>query len=139
MKALLACLIAGAVLSGCATAPVDPWQGLTVDTDPAATPVDCGSFPYPTDVIGDAIIYNNAGANDLEAYRVCSEANAAIADEHAKQIAQLKIARAALVDAGKAQRNIAEMREEMLEDERQHHFWQSLGYWVVILGLGMAL
>jgi len=59
--------------------------------------------------------------------------------EHAAQIGQLKVARKALVEAGQAQRNIADMRQEMLEDERRHHFWQSIGYWVAIIGMGLAL
>lgn len=138
MKTLLLCLIAG-VLSACATVAENPWQGLTVDTDPAVTSIDCGKFPLPTEVISNSIVYDTSGANDLEAYRVCSEANAGIADEHAAQIAELKTARKALVEAGQAQRNIATMKQEMLEDERQHHFWQSLGYWIMIGGLAAAL
>ena len=131
-------LIAGVVLSGCATAP-NPWQDLTVDTSPAATPIDCGSFPYPTGVQDESIIYDNAGVNDLERYRECSEANEAIAQEHALQIGYLKQSRYHLVEAGKAQKSIADMRQTMLEDERKHRFWSSIGYWIVIIGLGSAL
>ena len=131
---LLTCLIVFAVLSGCATAPVDPWQGLTVDTKPAATPIDCGSFPLPVRASETEIVYDKAGSNDLADYMDCSEANEAIATEHALQIGQLKIARKSLVEAGQAQRRIADMKQEMLDDERRHHFWQSLGYWVLIGG-----
>ncbi len=105
-----------------------------MDTRPAAAALDCGPFPYPTRATAAEITYDEAGTNALEAYRVCSEANQDNVDEHAAQIQQLKVARAALVDAGKAQRNIANMRQQMLEDERRHHFWQSLGYWVLIVG-----
>jgi hypothetical protein len=139
MKKFLTFLIAGS-LSACVTAPPEnPWDDLTVETDPAATPVDCGQFPAPTSATGTEIAYDQAGVNELEAYRVCSEANAAIADEHAAQIGELKTSRAALVEAGQSQRNIAEMRQEMLQDERQHHFWQSLGYWVIIIAAVAAL
>jgi len=72
--------------------------------------------------------------NDLEDYRQCSEANEAIAGEHVLQIGQLKLARKGLTEAGQAQRRIADMKETMLQDERKHHFWQSLGYWVLIAG-----
>jgi len=127
-------LIAGAALSACATPPANPWQGITVDTNPATRPLDCGSFPMPADYLGDGIAYDLAGVNALEAYRTCSEANETIAAAHAEQIGELRTATAALVEAGKSQRNIADMRAEMLEDERRHHFWQSIGYWILIGG-----
>jgi len=138
MRQLALFLIAGASLSGCVTTP-NPWLGQVTETEAAAAPVDCGSFPMPTQFDGDNITYDNAGVNDLEAYRVCSEANKAIAAEHAAQIGELKTARAALVSAGAAQRNIADMRQEMLEDERKHNAVMSVGYWIIILGLGLAL
>lgn len=134
MKKFLTSLIVGLSLSACATVEENPWADLTVETDPAEAALDCGSFPMPvlSDEVG--ITYDLAGVNDLEAYRTCSEANQGIANEHAAQIDQLKVARKALVEAGEAQRNVAEMRQEMLEEERRHHFWQSLGYWVLIIG-----
>lgn len=138
MKRLLIFLSVG-VLSGCASVPsVNPWDGLTVDTKPAATSIDCGSFPSPNEVIGDSIVYNNAGTNNLETYRACSEGNAAIVDEHALQIGQLKLARKGLTEAGQAQRNISIMLKEQMEEMRKHHFWQQLG-WAAIAIAGVAL
>ncbi len=134
MNRLLILLIIGSI-SGCATSPPEsPWEGLTVDTRPAVASLDCGPFPLPTRATAVEIVYDEAGVNALEVYRVCSEANQDNVDEHAAQIMQLKVARNALVDAGKAQRNIADMRAEMLEDERRHHFLQSVGYFVLIIG-----
>jgi len=138
MRILVLSLISFALVS-CATTTPNPWIGLDVDLSPATTPLDCGSFPLPSESHNTHVVYDKAGLNDLNAYRRCSEANEAIVTEHALQIGQLKLARKGLVEAGQAQRHIADMREEMLRDERQHHFWQSLGYWVVILGLGLAL
>jgi len=43
------------------------------------------------------------------------------------------------VEAGQAQRHIADMREEMLRDAYRNHFYSSIGYWVVIVALGAAL
>ncbi len=141
MSRLLTLLIIGVSLSsGCATSPpVSPWAGLSTETVAAAGAVDCGLFPAPSRATGAEIGYDEAGVNDLEAYRVCAEANQANVDEHAAQIAQLKIARKGLTEAGQAQRNIANMKQEMLDDERRHHFWQSLGYFVVIGAMGFAL
>ena len=124
------------VLSGCAVQPENPWQDLTVEVEPATEPLEC-VMPLPDGVVGQSIVYETAHA--LEAYRVCSEANEALAGEHVAQIQQLKIARQNLVEAGQAQRHIADMRQEMLQDERQHHFWTSIGYWVVIVGLAVSL
>jgi len=88
----------------------------------------------PSEAIADAIVYDQAGTNDLEAYRVCAEANEFLVSEHAQQIGQLKVTRRALVEAGQSQRRIAEMRLTMLEDERRHHLWSNIGYWILIAG-----
>jgi len=126
-------LISFALVS-CATTTPNPWIGLDTGTNAAAMPLDCGSFPLPSESYKTHVVYDKAGLNDLNTYRRCSEANEGIAGEHAAQIGQLKIARKGLVEAGLAQRHIADMRAEMLEDERRHHFWQSLGYWGLIIG-----
>ncbi len=138
MRLLQIFLISGALVS-CATTPENPWNDLTTEVKPAATAIDCGKFPMPTEVIGDSIVYDNDGVNQLEAYRLCSEDNAAIVDAHAAQIGELKTARNDLVEAGRSQRAIADMRQEMLKDERQHHAVTSVAYWVIILGLGLSL
>lgn len=139
MSRWLMFLIVGVSLSGCATSPPEsPWAGLTTDTEAATASIDCGSFPFPSSATGVEIVYDEAGVNSLEAYRVCSEANEANVDEHAAQIMQLKISRQALTEAGQAQRNIATMKQEMLEDERRHHFWSNIGQWILIIGLGAA-
>jgi len=128
------------VLSSCAsTVPNNPWNALTTETSPAATPLDCGTFPLPTESYPTHVVYDKASLNYLNVYRVCSEANESIAEAHVSQIDQLKIARKGLTEAGRAQRNIADMKQEMLDDERRHHFFQSIGYWVVIVGLGVSL
>ena len=133
------------LLSGCATHTISPWDGLTTETTAAVTPLDCGQFPMPTETIKDNNdemthgVYDKPTMNDLNDYRKCSEANEAIADEHAQQIGQLKLSRKGLTEAGRAQRNIADLRQTMLEDERRSHVYSSIGYWIAILGMGLAL
>ena len=136
---LLTFLILGLSLSGCATVTPNPWQNLDTDTSAAVSAIDCGQFPYPSEVYKTHVVYDKAELNTLDAYKKCSEANEAIANEHALQIGQLKLARKGLTEAGQAQRNIADMKEEMLRDERKHNFFTSIGYWVVIIGMGAAL
>jgi hypothetical protein len=113
--------------------------GLDTDISPATTPLDCGTFPFPSETYKTHVVYDKAGLNDLNAYRTCSEANEAIVSEHAQQIGQLKLARKGLTEAGQAQRRISDMKEQMLEDERRHNLWQTSGLYVVILALGFAL
>ena len=135
MKRYLLLLI---FLSGCATTTPNPWTDLEISRKAAATPVDCGRLPLPTDVIGDSIVYDNAAANDLEDFRECSELNGEMAAEHAQQIDQLRIATQGLVEAGKAQRNIADMREQMLADERKRNFIEKIVLWLAVAVLGVT-
>ena len=127
------------LLSGCAATPSDPWQDLTVDTKPAAQPIDCGLFPDPTEVIGDSVVYDNAAINELQDYWQCSDDNEEIIVLHAAQIAELKIARKELVAAGQAQKHLTDMAREALKDERLHNAAMSIGYWVIIFAMGMAM
>lgn len=126
-------LLVGA-LSACAAPIPNPWQGLDVDLSPATTPIHC-VMPLPDVVEGQSITYTTSVA--LEAYRVCANANEAIVTEHAAQIGQLKLARKGLVEAGQAQRHISDMKQTMLDDERRHNLYMSVGYWAVILGLAL--
>lgn len=140
MHRLLTCLMLFAVaLSGCASTPTpNPWDGLTTETEPAVSSLDCGSFPLPSDATETSVTYDIGGLNALNAYRVCSEANEANVDEHALQIGQLKLARKGLTEAGQAQHNISLMFKEMMEEERKNNFWQKLG-WAAIALAGVAL
>lgn len=124
-----------ALLSGCATEAPSRWDGLDTDTSAATTPLDCGGFPVPV----EGGVYDKAGFNDLNDYRKCSEDNEAIATELAGEVDQLKISRKGLTEAGRAQENISAMKQEMLEDERKHNFYTSIGYWIVIIAMGVAL
>ena len=126
-------------VASCTTVPPDPWTDLETETEAAVTPLDCGSFPFPADFNDEVVTYDKAGTNDLNDYRKCAQANHDIAEQHALQINQLKIARAALVDAGGAQRRIADMRQQALTDERQHNLWTTWGLYAVILAMGFAL
>ena len=120
---LIFCIIGLSLSAGCATRPsISPWAGLSTDTSPAAASLDCGSFPAPVRATMAEIVYDEDGVNALETYRVCAEANQGNVDEHAAQILQLKITRKGLTEAGQAQRNIAAMKQEMLDEERRHHF-----------------
>jgi hypothetical protein len=131
-------LIAGALVSGCSVNQPDPWQSLTTDRQPAEQPLPLGSFPFPDKVHDDRIVYRESGIKALEIYREAAEANTAIAKEHANQVDQYAVAVDHLVDAGKGQKRVADLRQEILEEERRHWFWERTSYWVAILVLGVA-
>jgi hypothetical protein len=82
--------------------------------------------------------YTLQQVRELDAYRLACAANTGIAEQHAAQIAALQTAAGHLVAAGKGQRVIADLRSEMLEDERRRHFWETAGLYVVIVALGFA-
>ena len=138
-KTFLIFWLSSVLLTSCATSIPDPWIGLETETESAATPLDCGSFPMPTESSETGVVYDKSGLNDLNAYRQCSEVNEAIASEHAKQIDQLKISRKGLTEAGQAQRRIADMKQTMLNDERRHNLYMKFGLYAVIIAMGFAL
>ena len=131
--------IAGASIAGCATAPNDPWADIEIPPPGAARPVDCGGFPIPDEIGTDSIIYDRDGVEALEIYRVCADGNWEIANAHADQVDAQRIQADALVDAGRHQKRIADMRQEILEEERRHMLWERLGYWAALLALAAAL
>jgi hypothetical protein len=131
-------LITGALLSGCSVNQVDPWNSLATDRQPSERPLPLGSFPFPDEVHDDRIVYRQAGVEALEIYREAAEANTAIAERHADQVDEYAKAVDHLVDAGRGQKRIADLRQEILEEERRHWFWERTSYWVALLVLGVA-
>jgi len=126
-------------LLGCASQISNPWESIEVPTGEITQPIELGKFPLPSQTRAESILYDLEGVNELEAYRLTAEANTAIAAAHAEQIEALRKGVEGLVEAGKAQRRIADMTQEMLESERRHNFYTSIGYWFAIIGLGLAL
>jgi len=126
------------ILSGCASQPPNPWESIEVPTDTPAQPIELGKFPLPSQSDSRGILYDIEGTNALEVYRLKAEGNTAIAAAHAQQIESLNKAVGSLVEAGQAQRRIADMRQEILEEERRHWMFEKVGYWFAIIGIGMA-
>ncbi len=117
------------ILAGCASSPTpDPWQDIEVQPPGAIKPLSLPEFPSPASMTEDTVMFDLTGANAISAYIVVAEANTDIAYEHAEQIDDLRVASKALVDAGKAQRKVADLRLEILEEERRHWFWEKLSY-----------
>ena len=128
------------VLAGCATPPSpDPWQDIEVPTERAEPPLGLPEFPSPVSVTEETVSFDLEGANAISAYIAVAEGNTDIAREHAGQIDDDRVALNALVDAGKAQRKVADLRQEILEEERRHWFWEKTSYWAGFLIIGIAV
>lgn len=143
MRAWLILLAAGASLllsSGCATTPApDPWADVEVDQTAAQLPVRLPEWPQETSFTEDEVTFDLSGARALAAYRVVGEGNTELAEEHAAQIDDLKEAAAALVEAGRAQRRVADLRLEILQEERRHHLIEKITMYAgALLLLGAA-
>ena len=85
------------------------------------------------------MVLDDIGQGRIDAMRECAMANYDIASEHIVQIESMRDATRDLVDAGQHQRRIAEMKQEMLNDERKSNFFEKIGLYAVILGMGLAL
>jgi hypothetical protein len=142
---LLTLLIVGASLTGCAATPSpDPWQTVEVPERSAQQPLPQPDRPLPDEIIGEGEdqvwVYDRSGVERLEAYVVTAEGNQQLALEHAGRIDDLQQAVGDLVSAGKGQRRVADLRLEILEEERRHHAWEKLGYYagMVLVIFGAA-
>ena len=131
-----------ALSSGCAIAPpANPWDEVDADTEPAAEPLELGLLPtgYTDDDAGTVTLTLDE-AKQIEQYTINARANTALAAKHAERINVLKQEREALRDMGQAQRNIAEMRADILREERRSHFIQSIALWTgMIIAAGAAI
>jgi len=79
------------------------------------------------------VTFDLSGARALEAYRVAGAGNTELAEEHAAQIDDLKDAAATLVETGQAQRRVADLRQEILLEERRHHAIEKISLWAGVL------
>lgn len=124
------CLVGN--LLACATHQVNPWDSIEVPSEAIETPLPCDELPEP-------VALDEIGKGRIDAMRECAMANYDIASEHIVQIESMRDAAGNLIDAGQHQRRIAEMKQQMLDDERRHNFFSTIGYWIAIIGLVVAL
>lgn len=131
-------LLAAGLLTACASAPKpNPWDSITVDQSPATEPLRLPDRCLPVEVTDTAAVFDRQGVLCLDSYYEIAEANTDIAAEQAEQVDDLKQAASDLVEAGQAQRRVADIRQEILEDERKAHFYEKIGLWgLVLLSIG---
>lgn len=139
LKTCLAVGVLVIVLGGCAATPTpDPWQGIEIDETPAVQCDYLPDRPIP-DIVGDRFTYDRDGINQLDEYFILAEACYDIQRATANQVDELKSAAKELVQAGQSQRRVADLRQQIIEDERRQHWLEKAGLYVIMLfGLGAA-
>ena len=124
-------LAAGALL-GCAAPQTNPWDSVEIPAEAVEAPLPCSELPAPE-------AFDEIGKGRIAALSACAQANYDIAAEHVAQIEDMRRAAQNLLDGAQHQRRIADMKQEMLQEERRHHFYEKIGLYAVIIGLGLSL
>lgn len=91
-------------------------------TDPIQLPLLC-EIPWATTECWAAV----------EQYEVVSEGNTAIAQANADALRKSEAAYDHLIEAGKLQQQYAQLREEMLDEEKREHLYDNLFHRVIIV------
>ena len=87
----------------------------------------------------DTVTFDLQGATALLKFQTAAEGNTEIAAAHAAQITELQKALAGMLEAGRAQRRISDLRLEILQEERRHNAIEKIGlYALMIAALGVA-
>jgi len=136
MKILLTLLAIG-ILTGCSSTPPElPEWDIPRATEEAQAPLTLPERPKATVTDVGGAMFTAQGMQQLKRFVVASEANYDIAQANAEALEAQSKAFNALIDAGTVQREVAQIRQELLETERRDHFidnWFHRG--VIILGL----
>lgn len=138
--------VAGASLSlillssGCVTSPSpDPWASITLTDKIPAQPIQLVEWPEPAEVTEARVSFDLEGATALLKFQTIAEGNTEIAKAHAAQIVELQKALAGMLEAGRAQRRVSDLRLEILQEERQQHLIEKIGLYVLMVAtLGVA-
>jgi len=130
------------IIAGCSSTPVSlPSWDIPQATEKAQHPLELPVRPQATLSVTGMAEFSQEGMLQLQRYAAASEANYAIARANAQALEAQSRAYNALIQAGKLQRQVAEIRAELLEIERRDHFidvWFYRG--IIILGaVAMAL
>ncbi len=135
-------LILGTTLAGCGSTPISlPVWDIAEAAEAAQQPLELPLRPVATLSETGRAEFSRDGMLQLQRYVDASEANFAIARANAQALEAQSRAYNALIDAGKSQRQIAEIRQELLELERRDHFidvWFHRGV-IVLMGVAVAL
>ncbi len=127
------------LLTGCATAPDNPWQNIETDSEAATRPVPLPGWPEPVAFDAETVTFDISGARRLDAFREVAIGNQAIAEANADQVDELNESANALVEAGNAQHELTMIQREILNEERRRHAIEKVTLYLGIVALIFAL
>lgn len=140
MRAWILCLIV--TISGCSSTPIElpEWDFEPSDTV-IAYPVRPPERPVEASTTASTVTYDSAGFDRLITYMDVADANYDVAVALAKALEAESRSFNHLVEAGKTQRQVAIIRQELLDQERQDHRIDNLWHrgLIVLIGIGFAL
>ena len=121
MTRLLTLLVIG-TLTGCVSTPIElpDWE-IPEATETATYPLSLPERPAATVNAAGMAEFTKEGMLQLRRYTVAAETNTEIATANAVALEAQSRAFNALIDAGKLQRQVGQIRGELLEIERRDH------------------
>jgi len=129
------------LLSGCASTPVElPSWDIPEAGERAQFPLDQPDRPRAATSTDTTITFDEIGIRALEVHHKTATTNYDIAKGNASALEAQSRAYNSLIEAGKTQRQVAEIRQELLEIERRDHFvdnWFHRG--LIALGILVAV
>ncbi len=139
MRALLLCLIA--TISACSSTPIElpKWDFEPSDTE-IVYPVKLPERPVEASSTAVTITYDSAGFDRLITYMDVADANYDVGVALARALEAESRSFNHLVEAGKMQRQVAVIRQELLDQERQDHRMDNFWYrgLIILIGIGLA-
>ena len=131
------------ILQGCASQPIElpSWDSLEPASEEIQYPLSLPEIPAPASSTDDTVTFTKEAFRTLTLYVTAAGGNYDIAVANAEALERQSAAYNYLIEAGKLQRQFAQIREEQLAKERQDHIIDNLFHrGIIALGLiGLAL
>ena len=125
-------------LAGCANSPVElpSWDQLDYADGEVQMPLSLPDRPQIATSDDLSATYNLDQFAVLVDYMDVAEANESIATDNADALKSMEQAYNHLIDAGKMQREVAVLRQQLLDEERNAHLIDNLWHrGIIVLGL----
>jgi len=128
------------LLLACATNPVTlPDWDIEKASIEAQSPLTLPVLPQ-AGISGDLATFDKAAMEQLQRYVITSEGNVEIAQANAEALKSQSQAYNSLIDAGRMQQQISQIRQQLLDEEKKAHFVDNLWHrGVIILGVLAAV
>ena len=131
------------VLSGCGSNPVElpSWEQLEYADGVVQMPLSLPDRPEIARSNNQSVTFDTDQYAVLVDYMDISDANEAIAGDNAQALESMERAYNHLIDAGKMQREVAILRQQLLDEERNAHMIDNMWHrgLIVLIGIGVLL